>query len=54
MDEKGHEGILWGDENVIYLDCDSGYITTYIKQSKLIELDACNGYWMLAMGTFCC
>lgn len=32
LDVKGHEGILWGDENVIYLDCHYGYRSKYTYQ----------------------
>lgn len=30
---KGHERIFWGDRNVLFLNCGSGYPTVYICQN---------------------
>lgn len=32
---KRHEGTLWGDGNVLYLDCGLGYMYVYICQNFL-------------------
>lgn len=35
MTIKGHERISWFDGNVLYLDCDSGYMDVYISQEQV-------------------
>lgn len=37
---KGHEGIFWGDENILYLNTFVGYTVTYfVKLFKLYNED---------------
>jgi hypothetical protein len=35
MTAGGHEGSSWGDENVLYLGCDGGYIYLYIYPNSV-------------------
>ena len=32
---KTHEGIFWGDGNILYVDNSGGYTTVYIFQNSL-------------------
>lgn len=32
---KKHEGIIWGDEKVLYFDCDGVYTSIHICQNLL-------------------